>query len=139
MRRISALAVILLSVALTMTLTPSAMAAQANQTHKPVLSARGPCGQAIQVFHRTGQPIDKWLVRITGPDLIKKVAPALRGEAIISIDDADGGRSITKPFDQHSPLNTYVYVNGATATIAVNVNPTPANGNGCDDKVVIKH
>ena len=139
MRALNALVAVLVSVVVTMTLVSNASASEMVPVLKPVLSARIQCGDSVQAFRRTGQPIDKWLVRITGPDLIRTIGSPLRGEAEISIEDAGGRRNFAKPFDQHSPLNTYVYMNGDTATITVSVNATPPNGNGCDTKMVLKH
>lgn len=139
MRQLSALLAVLVAVAVTIISAPTAMAAEPVQGHAPVLAARAECGMTVQAFRRTGQPIDRWVVRITGPELYTIIYPARSGIADISIDDADGRESFTKPFDEFSPLNAVVTVNGPEVTITVNVTARPPNGNACDKRMVLKH
>lgn len=139
MRVIGALATVLMSLTAVIVLMPNAMAAEASPAHKPALSAMQDCGDSIHAFRKTGQPMNKWLVRVVGPDLIRTIGSPARAEADISIDDAGGTRTFTKPFDQHSPLNAIAYMNGDAATITVDVRPTPPNGNGCRKTMVLKH
>lgn len=92
----------------------------------------------VHIFHRKGQPVENWMIRITGTDLTK-LTGTVRGRANVSVTDADGVESFQKWFDRHNPLNTYVYLSGAQARISVNIVADPKNGRSCSSVFTIDH
>lgn len=92
----------------------------------------------VHIFYKQKQPVNNWLIRITGTDLTKLIGAPV-GHANILIRDSDGEESTQKPFDRHNPLNTYAYINGTHARISVNVAAKPNNGRGCNSVFDIAH
>lgn len=74
----------------------------------------------VHAYHRQNQPVNRWLDRIVGTDLVKLIGPG-RGRISISIPDSDGDDNRSIPFDRHTPPTAIVYINGPHAKIMVSV------------------
>ncbi|WP_285504577.1 hypothetical protein [Actinokineospora sp. NBRC 105648] len=77
----------------------------------------------MQAYARTGQPVNAWTVRVTGPGLTD-ILPGNAGKAFLAFDDDDATETREVFVDPSHPLNVFAVVNG---TVFITVSVTDVN------------
>ncbi|WP_433261628.1 hypothetical protein ACQPZF_27355 [Actinosynnema sp. CS-041913] len=78
------------------------------------------CGDRIQVYARTQQPVNAWQLRVTGAGL-SEILPGGAGRVFLSFDDDDASENRDVFIDSSHPLSVFAVVNGARIAIYVSV------------------
>jgi hypothetical protein len=96
------------------------------------------CGDRIQVYARTQQPVNAWQLRVTGAGLTD-ILPGGAGRVFLTFDDDDASENRDVFIDPSHPLSVFAVVNGARITVFVSVTDLDNRVTHCSTTKNVNH
>ncbi|MFI6102259.1 hypothetical protein ACIA8G_42480 [Lentzea sp. NPDC051213] len=98
----------------------------------------GDCGDRVQAYARTGQPVNAWNIRVTGPGLTE-ILPGRAGRVFLVFHDDDDDEQRDVFIDDSHPLNVFATVNGRRVVIAVSATDINNRVTYCTKNIPFNH
>lgn len=98
----------------------------------------GDCGDRVQAYARTGQPVNAWNIRVTGPGLTD-ILPGRAGRVFLVFHDDDDDEQRDVFIDDSHPLNVFATVNGQRVQIVVSATDINNRLTYCTKTITFNH